>query len=81
MREYFSQERMIGTFFECERQGLTAMQSRGDREIMAMVDEYRRRGGRLHWICQTATEWGMFPKDKNQVEENAGIVKEVAGNW
>ena len=24
---------------------------------------------------------GMFPKDKNQVEENAGVVKEVAGNW
>ena len=62
MREYFTQELMIGTLFECERQGFTAMQSRGDREIMAMVDEYRRRGGRLHWICQTATEWGDVPK-------------------
>jgi hypothetical protein len=73
MREYFTQKRMIETLFECERQGLTAMLSRGDREIMAMVDEYRRRGGRLHWICQTATEWGDIPDNIRTIARHGPI--------
>jgi len=58
MQEYYTQEQMIRTLFECERQGLTAMQSRGDQIIMDMVRAYREQGGKLHWIVQTATELG-----------------------
>ena len=73
MLEYFTQERMIETLFECERQGLTVMLSRGDRDIMAMVDEYRRRGGKLHWICQTATEWGDIPDNIRTIARHKPI--------
>ncbi len=73
MREYFTQERMIETLFECERQGLTVMQSRGDQEIMAMVDEYRQRGGKLHWICQTATEWDDIPDNIHTIARHRPI--------
>jgi len=58
MEEYYTQQQMIRTLFECERQGITAMQSRGDKIIMDMVRAYREQGGKLHWIVQTATEVG-----------------------
>ena len=45
MLDYFTTERIKATLFECERQGLTAMQSRGDRHILRMLREYRNEGG------------------------------------
>ena len=48
MLDYFTNERIKATLFECERQGLTAMQSRADRHIFRMLREYRNEGGRLH---------------------------------
>lgn len=56
MEAWFTQEQIVRTLFECERQGLTAMQSRGDHIIMDMVRAYRRQGGTLQWIVQTASE-------------------------
>src|ERR1051326_1058343 len=50
MLDYFTTERIKATLFECERQGLTTMQSRGDRHILRMLREYRNEGGTLHWI-------------------------------
>ena len=40
MMDYFTTDRIKATLFECERQGLTAMQMRGDRHIMRMVREF-----------------------------------------
>ena len=37
MMDYFTTERIKATLFECERHGLTAMQSRGDRHILRML--------------------------------------------
>lgn len=67
MREYYTPERMIEVLFRCEQEGMTTMQSRGDHEIMSMVEEYRRRGGKMHWICQTASEW-------DDVDENIRVI-------
>jgi hypothetical protein len=48
---------VIESWFECEKQGITAMQARGDQFIMDWVDRYREQGGKCHWFVQTASEW------------------------
>ena len=70
MREYYTQDRMVEVLLRCQEHGLNTMQSRGDQEIMDMVSEYRRRGGSMHWICQTASEW-------DDIDENIRAIAEL----
>src|SRR5690348_9192906 len=67
MMNYFTVDRIKATLFECERQGLTAMQSRGDRHIMRMLREYRNEGGKLHWITQIASELSDLKTNIRQI--------------
>jgi len=57
MKEYYTTENVLKAWFDSERCGVTAMQSRGDQIVMDWVDLYRERGGTMHWIVQTASEW------------------------
>ena len=72
MMDYFTTERIKATLFECERQGLTAMQMRGDRHIMRMVREYRNEGGKLHWIAQIASELSNLEANIRQIAACGG---------
>jgi hypothetical protein len=67
MLDYFTTERIKATLFECERQGLTAMQSRADRHILRMLREYRNEGGMLHWIAQIASELSDLAANIRQI--------------
>jgi len=58
MGDYFTTEHVLESWFDAERQGVTAMQSRGDQIVMDWVDRYRDAGGTMHWIVQSASEWG-----------------------
>jgi len=57
MKEYYTAENVLKAWFEAEKVGVTAMQSRGDQIVMDWVDRYRELGGTMHWIVQTASEW------------------------
>jgi hypothetical protein len=69
MLDYFTVERLKQVLFECERQGLNAMQLRGDVFIRRLIHEYRREGGALQWVAQTATE----------LADQAGHIRQLAG--
>lgn len=56
MVEYYTREQMVDVLLRCEREGMTAMQSRGDAHIMSMIRAYRDAGGTMQWIGQTASE-------------------------
>jgi len=56
MRDYYTTENVLAAWFEAERCGVTAMQSRGDQIVMDWVDRYRDCGGTMGWIVQTASE-------------------------
>jgi len=73
MLDYFTTERIKATLFECERQGLNAMQSRGDRHIMRMIREYRNEGGKLHWIAQIASELSDLEANIRQIAASGAI--------
>jgi len=57
MAEYHTEARIVETLRACEAAGMNTMQSRGDEQIFGAVRAYRAAGGRMHWICQTASEW------------------------
>jgi hypothetical protein len=57
MKEFYTTENVLATWFASEEAGVTAMQSRGDQIVMDWVDLYRERGGTMGWIVQTASEW------------------------
>ena len=60
MADYFSAANVKKMLFQCEHEGINVWQSRGDRHILRLLREYRNEGGKLHWIAQTASEFGDF---------------------
>jgi hypothetical protein len=57
MAEWNTAEHIADTLCAAEAAGINTMQMRGDKYIFEAVEKYRARGGRMHWICQTASEW------------------------
>ncbi len=56
MRGWYTAERVVETLFQAEALGVTAVVARGDEHMARCLECYRRRGGRMHWIAQTASE-------------------------
>jgi hypothetical protein len=63
MANYFSAAAIKQLLRECESAGITTWQSRGDRHIMRLLNEYRLEGGRIQWIAQTASELADIPRN------------------
>lgn len=56
MRAWYTDERIIETFFQAEALGLNAVICRGDAHMAACLRRYWQQGGTLKWIAQTASE-------------------------
>jgi len=57
MREYFTAERVVAYLHGLQRAGINAIQARGDyHRILYWLELFKREGGQLHWIAQTASE-------------------------
>ncbi len=56
MAAWNTAEHIADALCDAEAAGINTMQMRGDQYIFDAVAEYRRRGGTMHWICQTASE-------------------------
>jgi len=69
MRTYYTEPRMVEVLLACQNVGMTAMQSRGDHEIMSMIRAYREAGGTMQWIAQTASEWDDVSKNIRTIAE------------
>jgi hypothetical protein len=57
MVTWYTMPRIQDLLRECERQGITTVQTRGDRLMMRAYLEHRLGGGTMHWIAQTASEF------------------------
>ena len=62
MRDYFSAENVKKLLGACEQAGINTWQSRGDRHIMRLLNEYRLEGGKIQWVAQTASELADIPR-------------------
>jgi len=57
MRAYFTAERVVEYLHRLQQAGINTLQARGDyHRILHWVELFRRAGGQLHWIAQTASE-------------------------
>ena len=57
MRDYYTPERVVDVLKRCEAAGINTIQARGDyHRILYYLELYRRAGGTMHWIAQTASE-------------------------
>jgi hypothetical protein len=63
MRDYFSAENVKKLLAACERAGINTWQSRADRHIMRLLNEYRLDGGKIQWVAQTASELADIPRN------------------
>jgi hypothetical protein len=57
MVEYYTAERVVDVLAQCQAAGINTVQARGDyHRILYWIELFRRQGGQLHWIAQTASE-------------------------
>jgi hypothetical protein len=57
MAEYYTPERVVEVLHRCQRAGINTVQARGDyHRVLYWIELFRREGGQLHWIAQTASE-------------------------
>lgn len=57
MREYFTAECVVDYLHGLVKEGINTLQARGDyHRILYWLELFRREGGHLHWIAQTASE-------------------------
>ncbi|MBI3945361.1 MAG: hypothetical protein HY321_05545 [Armatimonadetes bacterium] len=57
MRGYFTDAGVVQYLHRVQQAGINTLQARGDyHRILHWVELFRREGGQLHWIAQTASE-------------------------
>ncbi|MFC1712070.1 hypothetical protein ACFL6S_00310 [Candidatus Poribacteria bacterium] len=57
MIDYYTPEKVAEVLAQCEELGINTVQARGDyHRIMYSLELFRRNGGNLQWIAQTASE-------------------------
>ncbi len=69
MADYFTAARIKQLLRECENTGINTWQSRGDRHIMRLLNEYRLEGGKIQWIAQTASELADIPRNIDTIAD------------
>jgi hypothetical protein len=64
MQGYYTPERVVETLHRCQAAGINTVQARGDyHRILHYLELFRREGGSLNFIAQTASE--MFDVHRN----------------
>jgi len=57
MAGYYTAEQVVKYLHRVEECGINTLQARGDyHRILHWIELFRREGGKLHWIAQTASE-------------------------
>jgi hypothetical protein len=73
MRDYFTAANTKKLLARCEQAGINTWQSRGDRHILRLLNEYRLEGGRIQWIAQTASELADIPRHIRELASAGAI--------
>ena len=56
MREYYTLENVLALYARAEELGVKTLMIRGDYRMLEWVEQYRRAGGRMNVVGQTASE-------------------------
>lgn len=67
MKDYFSDEQAFAMLRRCEEAGINAIQSRGCMPVMGLIDRYRKSGGNLLWLAQSAKNLQTFDEELDEM--------------
>jgi hypothetical protein len=73
MVDYFTAANVKRLLRNCEQAGINTWQSRGDRHILRLLNEYRLEGGGIQWIGQTASELADVPRNIREMARAGAI--------
>jgi hypothetical protein len=70
MTHYFSDEKIMETWALAEQNGINTTLMRADPHIVRNYKAYQKRGGRLHWIAQSAPDQGDPAENAKMARDN-----------
>jgi uncharacterized membrane protein YphA (DoxX/SURF4 family) len=79
VQTYFTDEKVIETFKLCEACGINTMIVRVDANTLRILEKYRKRDGKMHWIAQCKITDEEIGPDINAAVDNGAIGAYVHG--
>jgi hypothetical protein len=79
VQSYFTDEKIIETFKLCEACGINTMILRVDVNTLRVLEKYRKRGGKMHWIAQCKITDDEIEPDINAAVDNGAIGAYIHG--
>jgi hypothetical protein len=73
MTRYFTDEKILETWFLAEENGINTTLMRADPHIVRNYLAFGKRGGRMHWIAQTAPEQGDPAENTKMARDNGAF--------
>ena len=70
MTHYFTDEKIMETWALAQQNGINTSLMRADPHIVRNYKIYQKRGGRLHWIAQSAPEQGDPVENAKMAQDN-----------
>ena len=67
MKGWFSEDAVFAMLRRCEEAGINTVQSRGSQPVMGLVDRYRRSGGKMNWLAQSAKSLDAFAGELDEM--------------
>ncbi len=81
MVRFYTMPRLQETLRECQRNGINAVQTRGDRHMMRMIAEHRESGGTVNWIAQVASEFADHRANVREISKYSPIAVYYHGTY
>jgi uncharacterized membrane protein YphA (DoxX/SURF4 family) len=79
LKTYFTDEKVIETFWLCEACGINTVIVRTDENTIRILNKYWKRGGKIQWLAQTYPRGSDITSVKKAID-NGAIGAYVAGN-
>ena len=79
VQTYFTDEKVIETFKLCEACGINTMIVRVDVNTLRILEKYRKRDGKMHWIAQCKITDDEIGPDIDAAVENGAIGAYIHG--
>jgi hypothetical protein len=81
MEDYYTSSNIKSAFDECLKNGINTIQTRGDRHIMRILNEYQNEGKNIKWIAQTASEIKDLKANLHQITSMRAIAVYLHGTY
>jgi hypothetical protein len=62
MTEYHTPERVVELMRRCEQAGINTWQNSYAERTLSDLDQVRKSGSKMHWLCLGKGDWDQFPE-------------------